>query len=74
VPDDVACAQAALTQRELPVDAIVVSDATACARYGAAREPAFYLSRPDGHIAARLRQPSLAAVEAALARATARTG
>ena len=52
--------------------AVVVSDATACARYGAAREPAFYLFRPDGHVAARWRQPSLTAVEAALARASGR--
>jgi 3-(3-hydroxy-phenyl)propionate hydroxylase len=68
VPDEVTRTQAALAQRELPVAAIVISDATACARYGAAREPAFYLFRPDGHVAARWRQPSLTAVEARRAR------
>jgi 3-(3-hydroxy-phenyl)propionate hydroxylase len=72
VPAEVARLQAALAQRELPVAPLVVSDETACARYGAAHEPAFYLFRPDGHVAARWRQPSPTAVEAALARATGR--
>ena len=54
------------------MDAVFVSDAMACTRYGAARAPAFYLFRPDGHVAARWREPSLPEVEAALARATAR--
>ena len=73
VPTDVARLQASLCQREPAVRAAIVSDATACARYGAAREGAFYLFRPDGHVAARWRQPSLTAVEAALARASGRT-
>jgi 3-(3-hydroxy-phenyl)propionate hydroxylase len=72
VPDEVARTQVALGKREPPVAAIVISDATACARYDAAREPAFYLFRPDGHVAARWRQLSLTAVEAALARASGR--
>jgi 3-(3-hydroxy-phenyl)propionate hydroxylase len=72
VPAVVARTQAALAQRDPPVAPLVVSDQAACARYGAAREPAFYLFRPDGHVAARWRQPSLTAVEAALARAVGR--
>jgi hypothetical protein len=50
----------------------VISEAAACARYGADGAPAFYLFRPDGHIAARWRQPSLMTVEGALARALGR--
>ena len=72
VPAEVARTQATLAQRELPVAPLVVSHAAACARYGAALQPAFYLFRPDGHVAARWRQPSLTAVEDALARATGR--
>jgi 3-(3-hydroxy-phenyl)propionate hydroxylase len=72
VPAEVARTQAALTQRELSVSPLVVSHETARTRYGAARQPAFYLFRPDGHVAARWRQPSLTAVETALARATGR--
>jgi 3-(3-hydroxy-phenyl)propionate hydroxylase len=73
VPTDVARLQASLCQREPAVRAAIVSDATACARYGAAREGAFYLFRPEGHVAARWRQASLTTVEAALARASGRT-
>ncbi len=71
IPAEIASIQATLTRREPPVAPLVVCDAAACARYGAAREPAFYLFRPDGHVAARWRQPSVLDVEGALARATA---
>ena len=71
IPEEIARIQVALTRREPPVAPLVVCDAAACARYGAAREPAFYLFRPDGHVAARWRQPSVLDVEGALARATA---
>ncbi len=72
VPDEVARGQAALVQRELPVRPVVVSDELACRRYGAASEPAYYLFRPDGHVAARWRRFAPDDVEAALARATGR--
>jgi len=72
VPDEVARGQATLAQRELAITAVVVSDEAACARYGAAPAPAFYLFRPDGHVAARWRTFALPTVDAALARATGR--
>jgi 3-(3-hydroxy-phenyl)propionate hydroxylase len=72
VPEQVAQTQAALTKHEPPVATIVVSHEVACARYGAAREPTFYLFRPDGHIAARWRQPKLDEVGDAIRRAIAR--
>ena len=68
-PAEIAGLQATLARRDIPVAPVVVSHETARARYGAAREPAFYLLRPDGHVAARWRQPSLTAAEGALARA-----
>jgi 3-(3-hydroxy-phenyl)propionate hydroxylase len=57
----------------LPVTPLVVSEEAACARYGALDRPAWYLFRPDGHVAARWRQPPPGAIDAALARATADT-
>jgi 3-(3-hydroxy-phenyl)propionate hydroxylase len=68
VPADVARILAGLAGGGTPVAPLVITEAAACARYGAVGEPAFYLFRPDGHIAARWRQPSLTAVEGALAR------
>ena len=58
----------------LPINQLaVVSRETACARYGAARDPHFYLFRPDQHVAARWRTFSAAATDHALARAIAST-
>jgi 3-(3-hydroxy-phenyl)propionate hydroxylase len=54
----------------LPINVTVVSREAVCERYGASREPAFYLFRPDQHIAARWRTFVPAEVEAALARAS----
>jgi 3-(3-hydroxy-phenyl)propionate hydroxylase len=72
VPEEVARARIALARRQLPVgQPLVVSRETACARYGAERDPAYYLFRPDGHVAARWRHVEPHALEAALDRATA---
>ena len=71
-PEHIERMQTALAQRDLPVAPVVISHATARTRYGATHEPAFYLFRPDGHVAARWRQPSLTAADAALARASGR--
>jgi 3-(3-hydroxy-phenyl)propionate hydroxylase len=72
VPEQVAQAQTALAQRQLPVgQPLVLSGETVCSRYGAERDPACYLFRPDGHVAARWRHVEPDALEAALDRATA---
>ena len=72
IPGDVADTQAALAQRAIPVEQVAtISCATACARYGAERQPAYYLFRPDGHVASRWRHPGPCTVQAALDRATA---
>jgi 3-(3-hydroxy-phenyl)propionate hydroxylase len=60
------------TDRRPPVTRLAVSEEAVCARYGALDATACYLFRPDGHVAARWREPpSPAAIDAALARATA---
>ncbi|MBX9589320.1 MAG: FAD-dependent oxidoreductase [Hyphomonadaceae bacterium] len=72
VPRLVAEGCAALGRQPLPVNQmVVVSRETACARYGAEAQPAFYLLRPDQHVAGRWRTFSAAAVQHCLARATA---
>ena len=55
----------------LPVGWLVAESSEALARWGAAREPAVYLVRPDQHVAARWRAASPAQLEEALGRATA---
>ena len=69
---EVAEAQGALAQRDVPICLVQTSSAEACARYGAIDAPAFYLIRPDQHVAARWRLLSAAAVEQATDRALAR--
>jgi 3-(3-hydroxy-phenyl)propionate hydroxylase len=53
------------------VSQFIVSRETICARYGAEARPAFYLFRPDQHVAARWRSFSVAATQAAIERAMA---
>ncbi len=53
------------------VNQVIVSRETICARYGAEARPAFYLFRPDQHVAARWRSFSVAATQAAIERAIA---
>jgi len=68
----VAPIKASLCQRGLPVELLCVGEAAACARYGAEAAPAFYVFRPDGHIAARWRHVVPDAIAAALDRAIGR--
>ena len=71
LPNGVSPTQA-LAGGRVPIGSLVISEEAACARYGAEREAACYLFRPDGHVAARWRgSPSPATIETALARATA---
>jgi 3-(3-hydroxy-phenyl)propionate hydroxylase len=72
VPPELSEAFATLARRGLPVNQpVVVSRETVCARYGAEARPAFYLFRPDQHVAARWRRFSAAATEDTLMRAMA---
>ena len=70
--DALARLKAVSAHTTLPVEPLIVSETTACARYGAASAPACYVFRPDGHIAARWRHISPDAIAAALARAIGR--
>ena len=70
VPEPIAHVQAALARGAIPVNqARIVSRETICARYGADRQGAYYLFRPDGHIAGRWRTLTPDAAATALARA-----
>jgi 3-(3-hydroxy-phenyl)propionate hydroxylase len=73
VRPEVASGQAALAQHPLPVTPLMVSQPTACARYGACQQPAYYLFRPDQHVAGRWRGFDQGAVAAALDRAIAKS-
>jgi 3-(3-hydroxy-phenyl)propionate hydroxylase len=57
----------------IPIKILTVSDEIACRRYGAERAPAYYLFRPDQHVAARWRTLDLPALTGAAARACARS-
>jgi 3-(3-hydroxy-phenyl)propionate hydroxylase len=54
----------------LPSSHLLVTDPIACARYGAERAPAYYLFRPDQHVAARWRKFAAADLPGAVARAS----
>jgi 3-(3-hydroxy-phenyl)propionate hydroxylase len=71
MPDEVAASTEMLAQKRIPLGFVEASDPVTCARYGAEHEPAFYLLRPDQHVAARWRSFSAAALEQAMLRATA---
>jgi 3-(3-hydroxy-phenyl)propionate hydroxylase len=72
---DVALAKAELASSPLPaVDVAAVGAEVACRRYGGEHVPAFYLFRPDGHVAARWRALAPGEVAAALAGASGRPG
>ncbi len=71
-PAAVARLQAALAHGDPPVRNFTVSQATACARYGAERQPAYYLFRPDQHVSARWRNVTGEGVLEAVARAIGR--
>jgi len=72
VPAALRQAEASLAGYDRRAKFAIVSRETACARYGAERDPALYLFRPDQHVAARWRGYVPGSIEAALRRATAR--
>jgi len=71
--EDLARAKRRLAEGATPVKILTVSDEIACRRYGAARAPAYYLFRPDQHVAARWRALDAAALADAAERASGRT-
>jgi 3-(3-hydroxy-phenyl)propionate hydroxylase len=66
VPDAFRRVQADLASRDRLAKFAIVSRETACARYGAERDPALYLFRPDQHVAARWRSYLPGAMQAAV--------
>ena len=72
IPEIVAHVEAALARRAVPVNSLAIASREAIGvRYGAELRPAYYLFRPDAHVAARWRHPVPEAVAAALDRAIA---
>jgi 3-(3-hydroxy-phenyl)propionate hydroxylase len=72
VPEPVANAQRTLAEGIPAVNqTTVVSRGTIARRYGAETRPAYYLFRPDGHVAARWRDVTATAVRAAVRHALA---
>ncbi len=69
MPLEAAAAKDAFAQRGVPVRVESAAGEDICARYGAGHAPAFYLFRPDQHVAARWRTFSAAAVAQAVTRA-----
>ncbi|MBO0765602.1 MAG: hypothetical protein J2P50_13580, partial [Hyphomicrobiaceae bacterium] len=73
-PRDLAMVAAELKASGLPAGKVApVESDTACRRYGAEHRPAFYLVRPDGHVAARWRTVRSGDVGGALALASGRS-
>jgi len=72
-PAGLARAERRLAEGATPVKILTVRDEIACHRYGAERAPAYYLFRPDQHVAARWRALDAAALAAAAERASGRT-
>jgi 3-(3-hydroxy-phenyl)propionate hydroxylase len=72
VPRAFQAAQVSLASHDSRANFAIVSRETACARYGAGRDPALYLFRPDQHVAARWREYVPGSLEAALDRAKAK--
>jgi len=71
-PEEVAHVEAALARRAVPANSLAIASREAIGvRYGVERHPAYYLFRPDAHVAARWRHPAPQAVAAALDRAIA---
>ena len=67
---DLARVEAELGSSPLPTALTVVTEDVACRRYGAEQAAAFYLFRPDGHVAARWHRVAPGDVAAALATAS----
>jgi 3-(3-hydroxy-phenyl)propionate hydroxylase len=72
-PAEAARIAAEVSASRLPglAEVAVVGDELACRRYGAEQAAAFYLFRPDGHIAARWRNVAPGEAAAALVKASA---
>src|SRR5262245_55125179 len=71
IPEDAAHVEAALARRAVPANSLAIASGEAGVRYGAECHPAYYLFRPDAHVAARWRLPAPEVVAAALDRAIA---